>query len=125
MPDYITYVSVLNPEFSSTNASTTAIQGGAGEFGYIHFLNIQPPGSSGGAASFFSNAGGVSFGTAGSVVTATVVTDYAPSSHTHTWDPVVEWYRGVAVSASPPSPEIQYSDWTTARTGYWGWVSLP
>jgi hypothetical protein len=82
-------------------------------------------GTGGAAASLFSDANGVSWGTAGSVVTATVATNYAAASHTHTWDPVVEWYRGVAVSASPPSPEIQYSDWTTARTGYWAWISIP
>jgi hypothetical protein len=125
MPNYLTYLSVLNPEFSSTNASTSAIQGGAGDFGYVHFLNLPVLGGGSAAASFFSDGGGVSWGTAGSVVTATVKTDYAASTHTHTWSPAVEWYRGVAVSASPPSPEIQYSDWTTAGTGYWGWISIP
>jgi hypothetical protein len=61
------------------------------------------------------------------VITATVATDYAASTHTHSSsiDRAVEWYRGVAVSASPPTPEIQYSDWVTGGSGYFGWVSIP
>jgi hypothetical protein len=65
----ITYISVLNPEFSSTNGSTTSIIQGVGTFGYVHFLNIQPPSTGGGGTMSLVGSQNVTIVQAGSTAT--------------------------------------------------------
>lgn len=100
----------------SASSNTLTIIGGAG-------------GTGGAAASLFSNANGVSWGTSGTVVTATVATNYAAAVHTHPYavtDRSAFWAQGgIAVSTAAPSPEAQYSDWVAGSSGYWGWIQIP
>jgi hypothetical protein len=84
----------------------------------------------GGAASLFSNSNGVSWGTAGTVVTATVRTDYASSTHTHgqylATDRAGVWSNlGVSLGTTATIAGVQYTDWVAGTPGYFMWIRIP
>lgn len=120
MPGF-SYLSILNPGFTSTVATT----GVGADFAYVQFIN--PPAaagataSGGAAASYFQNANNVSFGTAGSVVTAT-----ASFAGTFTTYRSNAWSNmGVWVGTGSPGSGIVYSDWSGGAAGYWLWLRIP
>lgn len=108
----------------------TATDPGARNFSYIQVLNTDwTTGwtSSGGStsavpASYFSNANNVSWGTAGTVVTA---------SASYTWAHVAPargdaWEElGVWVSSASATDPVEYSQWVAGSSGHWGWIQLP
>jgi hypothetical protein len=83
-----------------------------------------------GAAFLFSDSNGVSWGTAGSVVTATVRTDYASSTHTHgqylATDRAGVWSNlGVSLGTTATIAGVQYTDWVAGTPGYFMWIRIP
>jgi hypothetical protein len=133
MPQNFSYLSILNPGFPANPATTSVLKGG--EFAKVSFLN--PPGSTystltittGGTTystvvtvggSSFANANNVTFGSAGTVVTASASYAHVAPPATSAWSEMGAW-----VGTGSPGAGVQYSQWLAGSTGYWMWVKIP
>lgn len=95
--------------------------------------------ATGTAAFALANSNGVSWGTSGSVVTATVATNYAASVHTHDYaatththsqylvsDRSAVWADlGVSLGTTATIAGVQYTDWVAGTPGYFMWIRIP
>lgn len=136
MPDQFSYLSILNPGFPDVSASLSSVPQ-AGHFANVSLLNYTGGGTAGSTvtvtsggstystvvtigASVFANSNNVSFGTNGSIVTATASFPTVTTARSDAFSNM-----GIWCGSASPGPGVQYSQWLAGSPGYFMWLMIP